>query len=544
MLNELVFCPRLFFLEFVEREFDDNAFTVEGRLAHRRADQKSGEVPDPVERPFVARSVELSSQELGISAKIDVVEGEAGELWPIDYKRGSPPDTVHSAWEPERVQVCAYGLLLREHGFRCDQGLLYFAEAKTRVPVAFDAELVSRTLDVIAQAKALATTRVLPPPLVGSSKCQGCSLHAICLPDETNALREPEAATASQGRVRPFLPGRDDAQPLFIVEQGARVGLTGEELRVTGRGRTELSTMRLLDVSQVILWGNIQVSAQAARELMSRDIPICWMSFGGWLAGVSNGLGHGNIHLRRMQFRAADDEARCLAIARRIVRTKILNSRTMLRRNHEGEIDPVLGELHSMAEQATVTGSLQELLGVEGNAARLYFQNLGGMIRAEPAFAEAFDFTTRSRRPPRDPVNALLSLAYSLLTREVTCAVRVVGMDPYLGFYHQTRFGRPALALDLMEEFRPLLADSAVLKAINTRVVGPSDFITTKLGVSLKDASRRAFIKAWEQRLGEEVTHPVFGYRISYRRVLAVQARLFARYLLGELSEVPEFRTR
>ena len=156
----------------------------------------------------------------------------------------------------------------------------------------------------------------------------------------------------------------------------------------------------------------------------------------------------------------------------------------------------------------------------------------------------AFHFESRNRRPPRDPVNAMLSFAYALLTSEWTSTLSSVGFDPYMGFYHQPRYGRPSLALDLMEEFRPIIADSVVLSAINNGVVKLEDFVHSGTAVALKPAGRKRFIQAFERRMDELVTHSVFGYRISYRRVLDVQARLFARYLCGEIDTFPEFRVR
>lgn len=541
MLNEYAFCPRLFHLEFVQREFVDNEFTVEGNLAHRRVDAGGGTVAPPEDPDaFKARSVELSSDLLGISAKIDLVEGADGVVRPVDYKRGSPPENEHRCWEPERVQLCAYGLLLREAGYRCEEGILYFAEAKTRVEVPFDKALIDRTLQIVNEARRTAGAREAPPPLVASPKCQGCSLHSICLPDEVNILK----GDAGQGTVRHFVPGRDDAKPLYVTEQGAQVGLSGDVLHVRGRERQPLAEARLIEVSQVVLVGNVQITAQAARELMTRGVPICWTTYGGWLSGLSDGLGHGNVELRRAQFRAADDEGFCRRLAGRLVRTKIYNSRTMLRRNHEALPDQVPRELALIAEACGEAEGIGTLLGLEGNAARVYFENFDGMLRSPEGEGVDFDFKHRSRRPPRDPVNALLSFGYSLLAREVAVAVRAVGLDPFLGFYHRPRFGRPALALDLMEEFRPLLADSVALTLINGGMVKRDDFVRSSLGVALKSEARRTVLRAWERRLGEEITHPVFGYRISYRRVIEVQVRLFARFLLGEIAEFPEFRTR
>jgi CRISPR-associated protein Cas1 len=155
-----------------------------------------------------------------------------------------------------------------------------------------------------------------------------------------------------------------------------------------------------------------------------------------------------------------------------------------------------------------------------------------------------FDFTRRNRRPPRDAVNALLSLGYSLLARDCTVAAHAVGFDPYVGFYHQPRFGRPALALDLMEEFRPLVADSVAITAINTRIIGPGDFVRAGDAVNLSANGRKRFFSAYEQRLNATIVHPVFDYQVSYRRALELQARMLAKVLTGEIEQYVPFTTR
>jgi CRISPR-associated protein Cas1 len=172
MLNEFTYCPRLFYLEWVQGEFVDNHYTVEGRTAHRRVDAREGRIPSPEEeRPFAVRSVALSSEALGLSAKIDVVEGDGDSVVPVDFKRGRPPENEHRSYEPERVQLCAYGLLLREHGYRCVEGVLYFTESKVRVLVPFTDELIARTRELLAQARETAAAGLLPPPLNASPKC-------------------------------------------------------------------------------------------------------------------------------------------------------------------------------------------------------------------------------------------------------------------------------------------------------------------------------------------------------------------------------------
>jgi CRISPR-associated protein Cas1 len=238
-----------------------------------------------------------------------------------------------------------------------------------------------------------------------------------------------------------------------------------------------------------------------------------------------------------------------------------------------------IARLKYAAQSALEAETIAELLGIEGSAALVYFENLSGMIKTanatatETALDESilgdagsstdsvaakastqrdasgqaffnFDFTRRNRRPPRDAVNALLSLGYSLLARDCTVAAHAVGFDPYIGFYHQPRFGRPALALDLMEEFRPLIADSVVLTVINTRIVTPGDFVRAGDAVNLSAAGRKRFFSAFEQRLNATIVHPVFDYQVSYRRALELQARMLAKCLTGEIEAYVPFTTR
>jgi CRISPR-associated protein Cas1 len=540
MVNEYTYCPRLFFLEFVDREFEDNHFTVEGRVVHRRVDAGSPTAPvKESEQPWRARSVEVSSEALGVTGKIDVVEGEGGELWPVDVKRGKAPDVPEGAYEPERVQLCLYGLLLREQGYRVDHGELYFAGSRTRVTVAFDEALVARTLALVAEARETARRSTPPPPLVASPKCVGCSLASLCLPDEMNLLVGAQASEP----VRPMFPARDDAQPLYVQEAGARVGVSGDCLEVRGREKEKLADAPIVDVSHVVLMGNVQISSQAIRELASRGVPVAWLSSGGWLSGVLDGLGHGRVALRVAQYAAAADDSRALAFARAFVSAKLANCRTFLRRNLPEASPGLLLELAQLADRAEVAETAETLLGIEGNGARLYFEQFPKLLSA-PGDVTTFDFTTRNRRPPKDPVNALLSFAYSMLAKDLGVAARVVGFDPYLGFFHRPRHGRFALALDLMEEFRPIVADSVVVNVINTGVITESDFIRRGIGVTLSPEGRKKFLRAWERRLAEQVTHPVFGYRVSYRRVFEMQCRLLGRALTGELPAYSGFRTR
>lgn len=575
MINEVLYCERLMYLEWAQGEFDDNAFTVEGRVVvHAKVDQapkrrRSRRTADPeLEQqaeppPYEARSVWLSSERLGITAKIDIIEeGEGGAVVPVEYKRGHVPDLPKQAYLPERAQVCAQILLLRDHGYRCEQGSIYFAADRRRVPVIPEPALVDATLAAARRAQQLAKDGVLPPPLRDSPKCNGCSLVGICLPDETTTLLDEADSAESKhqtdlvgplesdpwqlvapqvnAKLRRLHPARDDRVPLYVQAQGAYVSLDGERLVVrTKEGGLEA---RLPNTSHVCLFGNVQISTPAVRALLERAIPLLYFTYGGWFLGRTFAHDTNNIELRVAQHLKLREPVACLKLATRAIASKILNCRTMLRRNMEQTDEVALFELKQLARKANEAASLSSLLGYEGSAGRVYFGAFASMLK--PRFGQSFDFEGRNRRPPRDPINALLSLAYSLLTKELALAVATSGLDPLLGFFHQPRFGRPALALDLMEEFRPIIADSVVVNVINTGVVGERDFLRTPGACGLTVDGRKRFIAAFERRMDELVTHPAFGYRISYRRVLEVQARLLGRCLLGELQELPPFRTR
>lgn len=553
MLNEYVYCPRLFHLMYVEGRWEDNVFTVEGRFAHRRGEDKAEVLPDPSPpgepseiaggdpAPAIARSVDLGSERLGLVGKLDLVEATADTAVPVETKRGRVPDNPERSWEPERVQVMAQGLLLREHGYHVDHGVLYFAGSRTRVQVPFTAELEARTLAYIEQARLAARRTSLPPPLDNSPKCNGCSLNGICLPDETLALQHVPGDPVAPG-VRRLYPPREDAVPLYVQEQGASVGKSGESLVISCQGK-ELARAGLKDVSQLVLCGNVSVSAQTLHLLCEAGIPTVHLSMGHWFYGITAGLTLRNAYNRAAQFEVAADPGRRLTLSRAIVRAKGANQRTMLRRNADPRPERDLAEMERMVEAVDRVWSLDELLGIEGALAATYFGGFAKLLRSGHVETD-WDFKSRNRRPPRDPVNALLSFGYALLTKECTVALLAEGLDPWWGLYHRPRHGRPALALDLMEEFRPLVVDCAVVTAVNTGMVRHGSFTRSSSGCMLNPAGRKAFIRSYEARLDQLVTHPVFDYRCSWRTLIRVQARFLSRWLRGDIPEYVGMTTR
>lgn len=537
MVNEFTYCPRLFFLEWVQARFVDNDDTVEGRYHHRAVDKERGAAPLPEDGEVrEARSLLLSSERLGLVARVDVLQGVGGAVSPVDTKRGHPPDIPEGAWEPERVQVCVQGLLLRDAGYECHEGFLYFADARRRVRVAFDDALVDRTMALIEQLREVAARDAPPPPLVDSPKCPRCSLVGICLPDETNLLAE-----RTQSPPRRLVPKDRAARPLYVIEQGVTVGHRSGRVEVGRKGET-LGSVRMLDVSQLCVFGSVQVTTPLLRHLFNAEVPTCWFSYAGRFIGMAEGLPGRHVELRRRQVVAASQGG--LDVARRLVTGKIRNSRTLLRRNARGDVDEPVRRLRDLATSAEHVDSLASLLGVEGAAARTYFSAFNLMLKDAQLPGAAFTFEGRNRRPPRDTVNCLLSYLYALLVKDLTVQAFAVGFDPYMGLYHRPRFGRPALALDMAEELRPLIAESVAINLINNGEIRPSDFVVRAGGVSLTSDGRKTVIAAYERRLDVEVRHPTFGYRITYRRLLDVQLRLLGAALLGEVPHYVPFMTR
>ena len=534
MLVQYAYCRRLGYLEHAQKEFDYNAEVIEGKYAHRRVDRQAGAEKMSGGERVHARSVELSDPGLGFSARLDLVEVDGKTATPVEYKRGRAPETEEGTWPDHRIHVCAQGLLLRANGYRSERGVVYYVGSKKRVEVEFDERLISQTLEMMAEMRETMAQDTVPPPLVDSPKCPRCSLVEICMPDEVNLL----SGAVKEESVRRMYPVRNDAVPVHVQDQGARVAKSGDCLKISVKGG-KTRTVRLLDVSSLTVRGNVQVTTQALRELCARGVPVCYTSYSGRFVGMATGGWHRNAQLRIRQHAAHADRIARMAIARRIVYGKVRNCATMLRRNGTGCSEAV-GKMSALAERALAARGYEELLGIEGLAARAYFGKFSSMLKDDMGF----DFGGRNRRPPKDPVNAMLSYTYMMLTSQAAATVDRVGLDPYVGFLHMPKYGKPALALDLVEEFRPLVADSACITAINNGEIRQSDFVKTPFGVSMAGAGKIAVTRAFERRMDTSVNHPVLGYPASYRRVLETQARLLSRHLLGEIPQYPAFRTR
>ena len=527
-INTYVFCPRRFYYESVEGHQVINEHVEEGKIKHTRVDT---EMKDRKERGVkVSRRQYLASDTLGVSGYLDLIEQKNGVSCPVEYKKAGTGN-----WLNDQVQLCLQGMLIEEStGTSVPHGYIYYIGSKRRRKVVFDDELRQISRNFVSDAESLLQTRKIPEP-VHDNRCNGCSVRGICLPDEVAYLNELDDRPK---RIKPVL-GIDNV--LYVDEQGCILKKTGERLLVVKDGET-IRDIPLIHLGQVVLCGNISVTTPVMQTLLNEGIPVVYLSAYGRYQGVLMPQISRNSFLRVAQHRVADDLERCLALAKAFVHGKISNMRLMLQRRkwrgktetdaEEATIESSIAGMRNMRGRLPKAENLSELLGLEGNASADYFRSFSSMLNSEMGFS----FEHRTRRPPKDPTNALLSFAYSLLTADVISAIQIVGLDPYVGFFHQQTYGRPCLALDLMEEFRPIIADSVVVTLINNRQITPNDFTQSHGGWFLKDAARKKFYAAYEKRKNETITHPVFKYKLSFRRALELQVRLLAKCLMGEIE--------
>ena len=582
-LNNFVYCPRLFYFQWVENIFQESADTVAGSHTHRNVDapsrleeEKAKALGENLPDGARLRSLRLESETLGIVGMMDLVEGGPDGAVIVDYKKGSArrnSEGEREAREPEMIQVGAYALLLQEQGVKISGAKIYYAADKRHVPVEVNEELLGKVRQAIDDAKQTAIGGKCPPPLKNDPRCLGCSAYPICLPNESFWWSKRRKALPEDGQIQfgfiaqsedamrdrilealdfaaessdkeptlqPPRPEGDDGEILVVQTPGAQIGQRGDELIVSVKGE-DVRKLPGQQVRAVYCYGAVQLTAQAVSTCLELGIDVSYFSPAGRFLGMLGGLPASGVDARRGQYRLFELPSVRLQLAREIIRAKIHNQRVMLMRN--GDVPDRVTHLMAGFRDATESArDITTLMGIEGSAAALYFEQFESMLKQKDDWK--FDWRGRNRRPPRDPVNALLSLGYSMLAKELTGVCHSVGLDPFLGFMHQPRYGRPALALDLMEEFRPLIADSVAISLINRGELGPEDFMGSANGTFLTDKGRRPFWEAWFRRLDAEVSHPEFSYKMAYRRMLEVQARQLWRFVRGEALTYHGFTTR
>ncbi|PHJ38416.1 CRISPR-associated protein Cas1 [Desulforamulus profundi] len=330
---------------------------------------------------------------------------------------------------------------------------------------------------------------------------------------------------------------------LYVDQQGASLHKKGERVLVI-KDEVKLTDMPLCNLDQVVLVGTVNVSSQLTKLFLERGVEVHFISTKGKYYGCLQPTLSKNSVLRIAQHSTYQHNSERMIYAREFVRGKLSNMRTLLLRYNRSLNDPALekasSKMKNIVKKLEKAGNLNELMGLEGAGSHEYFRVFGLLIKDKVPF----DFNKRSRRPPEDPVNALLSFCYSLLLKDVVASVQVVGFDPFVGFFHRSDFGRPALALDIMEEFRPVIADSVVLMVLNKGIITEGDFDYMMGGCFLNENGRKKIYRCYEERRKEVITHPIFGYRIPYLRNIELQARFLAKVLTKEITDYKPFLIR
>jgi CRISPR-associated protein Cas1 len=504
-----------------------------GRALHVEIEQDEGELSRHV----------LESETLGLQGRVDVLRRRDGALIPYEHKRGrsAQGEGARAAWDTDRIQVGAYALLLEEaFGQHIPEGRVRYHADKITARVPIDDGLRAAVTTAIARARELGKQSLRPPVTTEPNRCARCSLAPVCLPEEARLAADP--------KFRPvrLLPQHPTGESVHVTDPGARVGRRGEELSVRSPGADELK-IPIANVGSVTVYGNAQITSQALRLCVDREVQVHWLSgLGAPLASLAPTAPTGHRHLR--QLRALDSPEQRLALARRLVCAKVASQLRFVLRSTRGsprdrDLIANVQVLRRCMRHAASAASVATLLGVEGSAAAAYFGVLPALL--SDALPEALRITGRSKRPPKDPVNALLSFGYGLLYRMVTGAIVNVGLHPGVGFYHVPRAASHPLALDLMELFRVALVDMPVIAALNRRTFdAETDFRSVPGGVWLTDPGRSKLIEVFERRCHDEWRHDVVGYSLSYARIVELEVRLFEKEWLGEGGLFARFRIR
>ena len=525
-LHAFAYCPRLFYFQEVERIEVPHDRVFAGRQLHAALEaDEDGE----------ATRVELTSDALGLTGVVDCLRRRDGSYLPYEHKRGKPAraaDNSPEAWPSDRLQVIAYAVLLEDaFAQTIPEGRVRYHAANVTVRVPIDGRARTDLRSAIDDARQLRESVDRPPIAANDRLCARCSLAPVCLPEEVRHDRDPE-----RDPVRLFPPDRDGVT-LHVVAQGASVGITGDTIVVRPREGPE-TKHPARGVESVLLHGFCQISTQAIRKCVEHGIGIHWLTTPGHHT-ASIVPTSGQVQRRIRQYRALTDEPTCLRLARQLALAKVEGQYRYLMRASRGDdesraaiqssLDGIQPALHQIPEAA----DRDSLRGMEGMAAVHYFAALRLLLG--PQVPDALRSDGRSRRPPRDRFNAILSYGYGMVHTAVMRAVLASGLEPALGFFHTPRSAAYPLVLDLMELFRVTLWDMPLVGSLNRGQWDPeADFEVTRVKVWLSENGRKKAIGLFEDRLQETWKHPVLNYSLSYARAIELEARLLEKEWTGE----------
>ncbi len=525
-LHALAYCPRLYYFQEVERISVPHENVFAGRQLHAAL-----EADDEGE----STQLELASDSLGLLGKVDCLKRRDGSYVPYEHKRGrNAKDEAGqlAAWPSDRLQIIAYTVLLEEtFGQTIPEGRVRYHATNVTVRVPIDEAARADLQTAIVEAHRLRESLERPPITENGRLCEKCSLAPVCLPEEVRQDRDPE-----RDPVRLFPPDRDGTT-LHVVAQGTSIGISYDSLVVKPReGPVVKHPARGIDT--VLLHGFNQISTQAIRKCVEHGIGVHWLSVSGHHT-ASLVPTAGQVQRRIRQYHALTDEDTCLRLAKMLAAAKVEGQYRYLMRASRGdeesrtEIQRSLDGIQPLLSQIANVANRDSLRGLEGSAAVHYFAAVRKLLGSQ--VHEGFHSESRSRRPPQDRFNALLSYGYGMLHTAVMRALLATGLEPALGFFHTPRSAAYPLVLDLMELFRVTLWDMPMIGSLNRGQWDPdADFSVTRTKVWLSDNGRKKAIGLFEDRLQENWKHPVLNYSLSYGRTIELEARLLEKEWTGE----------
>lgn len=527
---QVIYCPRNFYYRYVAGVDDLNAAMLKGSIeennrSKRQTIYRTGAVQ--------FRENTLVSREMGLIGRVDMIEETPDGPVPVENKTGDMKENPY-----DYAQLCAYGMMLEElRGVPVLYGFLYYTGSKKRVRVDFTDELRQKVQSAVEIAWTILEGDELPPPL-DDPRCRGCALAETCMPDEVTELKGKKDECKSG-----VAPRCTFERTVFIDEGWGSIGIRDNVMTIK-KGDEKRGEVPLNAFDQVFLLGQVNISGALFKEFFRRNVFVAFFNARGRFEGSLSPEKTRYVALRKAQFRVSESDEERMVIARELVDAKLANMRVLIRRQSgklEDGNETLMDAISALRKEIMACKDYHRLLGIEGAGSRAYFQGY------RKQFGPEWKFERRTKRPPKDPVNAALSFGYSILAGQLVGLIQAVGLDPYIGFLHREKYGNPCLALDLMEVFRSVIVDSVVLRMFSTGMVNPDSFDMPNdrsIGCYLNEKGREAFFRAFTQRMAETATHPVFQVKLNYRRLLEMEVRFLAKYLVGEIERFTAYRVR
>ncbi len=530
-------CPRECWIRYFEYRDDDE--TENGK-----------KLPDLSEETEFQPELDLPNHlgvALFISAELMATPDHILESRPALYSMPNGTLAItsnlhHLSREENLVYLALNSYILMMNGISCHQGIIINQIGIVSEVTDISKFSVNEALSLANGAYKTLHKSKPDTPKIASSCCDNCKMAERCLPDEYSILGEYENLTAKQKRML-FAP-TNDSQAVFVTTQGSHIRLSGERIIITYKDDTETSKP-IGEISQLVLMGNIQITSPCMIHLIKRGIPVIFTSEFGWYYGMLTGpqIGVKNSKALQQQIIWAKDPRASAAIARKMITAKINNQRTLIRNLLKGTDSywktRILSAMKELSQKCLASSNTGQIMGFEGEAAAIYFEALEAIIAN---YGNDLNMMGRTRKPPQDPVNSMLSFGYTLLLQDVLAATSAQGLNQWVGFLHTQRSGKPSLILDLMEEFRPTIVDSIVVQIVSHKLLKLSDFTFFHNEKNINECTftkegKKKFLLQYDRKMNSLITHPMFTYKVSWRKAIWIQVQILCKVLQGEIAE-------